>query len=1154
MLSIQIRSAVISLIYRKSLRLSNSARKQFTVGEVTNFMSIDAQRIVDTFPYVNQIWTAPFTIGLAICFLYQEVGVGAFAALGVLVLLLPVNLWSSRMTQRLQDEQLVNKDLRIKLLNEVLAGIKALKLYAWELPFMKRVSSIRDKEVKLLKVNAKLWALLNLTFTCSSFMTLACFAVYQAIDPSTNILTADRIFVSVSLFNIMRLPLIMFPWAIMETVKLFVSLRRINGFLNAEEIDTDAICKEMSHPENAIEFEDASFSWEKEKKPILTSINLEIPRGSLIAVVGVVGSGKSSLVSAVLGEMDRAGGRLSRRGHTAYVPQQAWIQNMTLRDNVLFDKEWAPVKYQQVLSACALESDLATLTSGDLTEIGENGINLSGGQKQRVSLARAVYSDADVYLLDDPLSAVDAHVGKHIFDQVISNETGLLRDRTRVLVTHNVSFLDKIDKIVVMKDGRIAEMGTYQELKEGKDAFAEFIATYANEKDVEEEVKVNYLRSLSAPISNSKPLKALQRSQSSDGYSMEDEESKLFADRDKLKTLVIDKDDPRQENNSSSDMSNNNNDVAGMLIQEEEAMVGKVSWSVYITYAECMGYVVAVICILLDVLGHGVHAAGNYWLSMWADKNEADLKHADENTALYLSVYAATGTLEAVVDFCRELWLFLGCARASKVLHERLLRRVFHSPMSFFDTNPIGRIINRFSGDIETVDQTIPSELSDFFWCMCDVLAMLVVVISSTPMFASIIGPLFLVYFSIQKFYIATSRQLKRLQSISKSPIFAHFSESVQGAVSIRAYVNEDRFVAESEGRVATNVRSYYLSLSSNRWLGTRMETLGNCIILFAALFSVLARNKLTAGVAGLSITYALQVTDTLNWMIRMACELETNSVAVERILEYSRTVQEAEWTSPETDSKVSSSWPEKGEVTFEDYQTRYRPGLDLVLKGINMDIQGNEKIGLCGRTGAGKSSLTLALFRIIEAAGGRILIDGVDIASLGLHQLRSRLTIIPQDPVLFTGSLRFNLDPTGENNDDAMWKVLEHAYLRDYVTSLPGGLDHEVSEGGHNFSFGQRQLICLARALLRKTKILVLDEATAAVDLETDDIIQATIRREFSDCTILTIAHRLNTIMDSDRIAVFKKGKLEEIDPPDVLIQDPSSAFAEMARNAGLL
>ncbi|XP_055592513.1 multidrug resistance-associated protein 1-like isoform X3 [Uranotaenia lowii] len=485
-------------------------------------------------------------------------------------------------------------------------------------------------------------------------------------------------------------------------------------------------------------------------------------------------------------------------------------------------------------------------------------------------------------------------------------------------------------------------------------------------------------------------------------------------------------------------------------------------------------------------------------------------------------------------------------------MHEALLKNVFRLPLEFFDITPLGRILSRFSKDVDVVDAHLPYRLSGVLYMVCEVVATLVVISISTPIFAAVILPIGILYWAVQRFYVATSRQLKRLESVSRSPIYSHFGESIQGAQTIRAYNLQERFIMESESRVDFNQVCYFPSIIANRWLAVRLEMVGNLIILFAALFAVLGRETMNAGLVGLSVSYALQITQTLNWLVRMTSDVETNIVAVERIKEYGETKQEAAWEV--ANSTLPRDWPEHGRVEFQDFQVRYREGLDLVLKGISFTVDGGQKVGIVGRTGAGKSSLTLALFRIIESAGGKIVIDGQDISQLGLHALRSRLTIIPQDPVLFSGTLRINLDPFNVHSDDDIWKALEHAHLKVFVKGLAAGINHEVTEGGENLSVGQRQLICLARALLRKTKVLILDEATAAVDLETDDLIQRTIRTEFKDCTVLTIAHRLNTIMDSDKVIVLDKGQITEYAAPNELLQDKQSAFYSMAKDAGLV
>ena len=905
-------------------------------------------------------------------------------------------------------------------------------------------------------------------------------------------------------FNLIRIPLTLFPMTLSQTITIYVSLKRIAKFLNAEELDPTCVSHSTKEKENAIEMESASFSWDQTNEEAnLKGINCTIAQGSLVAIVGTVGSGKSSILAAILGEMEKIQGTVATQGSIAYVAQQAWIQNMSVKDNILFAQEYDKDKYDGVIDACALKSDLSILVNGDATEIGENGINLSGGQKQRVNLARAVYSSADIFLLDDPLSAVDAHVSKHIFEKVIG-KSGLLQGKTRVWVTNNLSYLSQVDQIIVIDQGIILEQGTYKDLVMNQSHLSTLIQVKEiNDETSEEKVAVP------------------------------------------LKTNVTNVDEPKVITTTAE----------AKLVKEESSETGRVKSSTYLAYLKSMGYSFSIIFVTLVAVQQSLHLGGNIWLSQWSDANNSKKEEETNSAEYFLQGYIYIGVAEMIIKLLNDLTFYFRCARASKTVHKNLLYNVMKSPMNFFDTNPMGRILNRFTSDLDTMDQKIPQELLDFTWCLIECLVIILLICTTTPLFVAVVIPLLALYFCIQNVYIASSRQIKRLYSVSKSPIFAHFSETTNGAQTIRAYGQEARFIQESQNRMATNVKSVYPNLMSNRWLGVRLENIGNLFIFFAALFAVLARDRLTPGQAGLSITSSMQIIAALVWVVRQACMLETDSVAIERIMEYTNNEQEAPWQL-ETDETLrkSSKWPVKGSIKFHDYQTRYRPGLDLVLKGIDMEIDGQEKIGICGRTGAGKSSLTMALFRIVEATQGKISIDGQDISLLGLQTLRSRLTIIPQDPVLFTGDLRFNLDPVGEHSDSALWKSLELAHLKNHVsTNLASGLDSQVTEGGGNFSVGQRQLICLARALLRKTQILVLDEATAAIDQETDDLIQATLKKEFAHCTVLTIAHRLNTILDSDRIAVFEKGLLKEFDTPSNLLQREDSSFKAMVNDSNL-
>ncbi|XP_042313753.1 ATP-binding cassette sub-family C member 2 isoform X2 [Sceloporus undulatus] len=1127
-LGMSVRTALMAAIYKKALTVSNAYRKESTVGETVNLMSADAQRFMDFTNFVHQLWSSPVQIVLSLVFLWEELGPSVLAGLGVMVLLIPINA------------VLVSKARTIQI----------LKLFAWEPSFQKRVEKIRGHEMKGLLHFFYLQSVAIFVFTCAPFLvSVVTFAVYVMIDEN-NVLDAQKAFTSISLFNVLRFPLALLPMVLSALVQVNVSTRRLERYLGSEDLNTSAIWHETS-PGHAVYFSEASFAWEQNANATIRDITLEIPHGHLLAIVGSVGSGKSSLVSAMLGEMENIKGHINIQGSVAYVPQQAWIQNATLKDNILFGSSLDEARYQQVIEACALLPDLQLLPGGDLTEIGEKGINLSGGQKQRVSLARAVYNNADIYVLDDPLSAVDSHVGRHIFDKVLGPD-GLLRDKTRILVTHSLSFLAQVDDIVMLVDGAVSEKGSYSTLLANGGEFAQLLNTYGRQQEdkPEEEATVGMNEELELdgdhePGAEEVPADVVTMTQKSEASVHQKNFSRSLSTQSN-KSLKKTLQEKVKEKESVTEKKGQK------LIDKEAVETGKVKFIMYMRYLRAVGCSLTTWIFIAYVAQAAANVGSSLWLSEWT--NDAvkyqNMTYPTAERDMRIGVYGALGTGQALFLLAASILAAHGAVRASRVLHKHLLNNILHVPMSFFDTTPTGRIINRFAKDIFTIDETIPMSFRSWLNCCLGIVSTLVIICIATPYFAIIMLPLGLIYYFVQQFYVSTSRQLRRLDSVTRSPIYSHFSETVSGLSVIRAYGHQERFLQHNEKIVDINQKSVYSWIVSNRWLAVRLEFVGNLVIFFAALLAVFAKDSLDSGIVGLSISSALNVTQTLNWLVRMTSELETNIVAVERVHEYTEVANEAAW---ETSQRPPSDWPNKGEIRFVDYQVRYRPELELVLDGINCDIKGTEKVGVVGRTGAGKSSLTNCLFRILEAARGKILIDGLDIATIGLHDLRQKLTIIPQDPVLFSGSLRMNLDPFNQHSDEEVWHALELAHLKSFVCSLPERLSYPVSEAGENLSVGQRQLVCLARALLHKSKILILDEATAAVDMETDHLIQETIRSEFADCTVITIAHRLHTIMDSNRVMVLQAGKIVEFDSPEELLQQQGT-FEGMARDAGIV
>uniref|UniRef100_A0A8B9G564 Canalicular multispecific organic anion transporter 1 n=1 Tax=Amazona collaria TaxID=241587 RepID=A0A8B9G564_9PSIT len=1064
-LGTQVRASLIAAIYKKSLTMSSATRKESTVGETVNLMSADAQRFMDMANFIHQLWSSPLQIILSIVFLWGELGPSVLAGLAVMVLLIPINWFLVAKSRTIQVRNMKNKDERMKIMSEILNGIKILKLFAWEPSFEKRVNEIRAHELKNLLNFSYLQSVSVFVFTCAPFLvSLASFAVYVLVDEN-NILDAQKAFTAISLFNVLRFPMAMLPLVLSSLVQTNVSTVRLERYLAGEDLDTSAI----------------------HHSPIEGRLLPEAAWDGACGQRQAAGGGCAQ--ADVMRQLFLS---LSFQGSLAYVPQQAWIQNATLKDNILFGSELDEARYQQVIKACALLPDLELLPAGDQTEIGEKGINLSGGQKQRVSLARAVYSNADIYVLDDPLSAVDAHVGKYLFEHVLGPK-GLLQNKTRILVTHSISFLPLVDNIVVMGAGAVSEQGSYGTLLANRGAFAQFLNSYGN--------------------------------------------------------IALAGDEEQGDEDIEPSVEEGPDDVVSMALKRESSIHRRVKLSMYLRYLRAVGLWYSFWVAMGYVAQYVAYVGTNLWLSAWTDDAERYLNetYPVEQRDLRIGVFGALGVSQALFLLFSTILSAYGAVRASRVMHQQLLGNILRAPMSFYDTTPMGRIVNRFAKDIFTIDETIPMSFRSWLSCLMGIISTLLMITLATPFFALIIIPLGIFYYF--RFYISTSRQLRRVDSVTRSPIYSHFGETVSGLSVIRAYGHQARFLQQNEITMDINQKAVYSWIISNRWLAIRLEFVGSLVVFFSALLAVISKGTLEGGIVGLSVSSALNVTQTLNWLVRTSSELETNIVAVERVHEYTKVKNEAPWV---TDKRPPRGWPSKGEIRFVDYKVRYRPELELVLQGITCNIGSTEKVGVVGRTGAGKSSLTNCLFRLLEAAGGKILIDEVDIATIGLHDLRKNLTIIPQDPVLFTGTLRMNLDPFDQYTDEEVWKALELAHLKMYVQDLPGRLLYVVSEGGENLSVGQRQLVCLARALLRKAKILILDEATAAVDLETDHLIQTTIRSEFADCTVLTIAHRLHTIMDSNRVMVLQAGRIVEFDSPEELL-GKAGVFSMMAKDAGI-
>ncbi|KAI9225148.1 P-loop containing nucleoside triphosphate hydrolase protein [Blastocladiella britannica] len=1114
----RIRSALSSAIYHKALRLSLNAKGTHSTGQLTTYMSVDVQKLLDLCTYLHIVWSGPFQIALALIFLWAQLGPAVLSGLAVMIIMVPVNAKFAKKQQALQKDQMRCKDNRLRLMDEFLSGIKVVKLYAWELFFLTKIDNVRQRELRNLKKYGWLAAATGFTWSCTPFVvSFASFATYTILMGHQ--LTPSKAFVSLSLFNLLQFPLAMFPSVISSCVESSVSIKRINEFLKLEEIHNSYL-RRIPRPSVSSTLKSiavrvkGSFAWRAagDMPTTLSNLDLTFMNRELTIVLGKVGAGKSSLISAILGELEvtTPASFVELAGRVAYVSDESWILNDTIRNNVLFgnamDEEW----YSRVIHATCLDVDLGTLPDGDMCLVGEKGVSLSGGQKKRLSIARAVYSRRDVYLLDDPLSALDAHVGRAVFNQCFGAE-GLLRDKCRILVTHQVHFAPKADLIVYIKEGRVSESGNF--------AHMQFL-----NGDV-----ITMLNALTVP-----------------GASSDNEDD----DEDEDPTLVraAAKGGPSSSKGkalpaaaagaaSSSAMNKSPTAGGGQMLAESMA-TGSVRWGIYKLYLKACTWRGVALFTIASIAAQALSMSTNIWLQ-YSVANQVD-------SATFLSVYGSIGIGFAIASVFTVLaaWIICGIS-AANTLHTSMLARVAALPMSFFDRQPVGRILNRFSKDVNVVDEILPRSFMQMMRTFLNVASVIVLISAYTPSFLLIICPLMVIYYFVQRYYLSTSRELKRLESVSRSPIFSHFSETLDGIQVIRAYQQERRFAVECQRRIDYNLRAQYLSVSANRWLAVRLEFLGAIVVFSTAFLMVLS--KAESSIIGLTMSYALVTTGALNWMVRQYCEIETNIVSVERIHEYCELETEAPSLLA---SRPSPIWPNRGEITFDGYSTRYREGLNLVLKNMSITIKPREKVGIVGRTGSGKSSTLLSIFRIIEAAEGQILIDGVDISQVGLFDLRSRLTIIPQDPVLFSGTVRQNLDPFQQHDDAALWEALDSVQLHQHVSQLPEKLSHLITHGT-TFSMGQRQLLALARALLRRSTILFLDEATAQIDVETDRVIQQTIKTEFAHCTIVTIAHRINTVYDSDRILVLDSGTVKEFDTPAALMERPDSIFRALVEES---
>ncbi|KAJ1067345.1 hypothetical protein K5549_010463 [Capra hircus] len=1117
-LQMRLRTAVTGLVCRKVLALSSSSRKSSAVGDVVNLVSVDVQRLTESVTYLNGLWLPLIWIVVCFVYLWQLLGPSALTAIAVFVSLLPLNFFITKKRNHHQEEQMRQKDCRARLTSCILRNVRTVKYHGWEGAFLDRVLHIRAQELGALKTSSLLFSVSLVSFQVSTFLVaLVVFAVHTLVAEE-NAMDAEKAFVTLTVLNILNKAQAFLPFSIHSVVQARVSFDRLAAFLSLEETDPGAVDWSPSRcaaGEDCISIQEGTFTWSQESAPCLHRINLTVPQGCLLAVVGPVGAGKSSLLSALLGELSKVEGSVSIKGPVAYVPQEAWVQNTSVVDNVCFGQELDAPWLETVLEACALWPDVDGFPAGVHTRTGEQGMNLSGGQKQRLSLARAVYRKAAVYLLDDPLAALDAHVGQHIFNRVIGPD-GLLQGTTRILVTHALHVLPQADWIVVLEDGAIAEMGSFQELLHRKGALVGLLHGARQPGDggegdpkhiqrphglvvAKEEgdgaARVQQRgpgRSRKRPTTcsrecskqNARPVPKTPEALLQVGGLRADQRGEFAVvlstgkarkprPKHRFVKLVPEKDSAASE--AQTGLPLDDPEGPGQPKGKDRTQYGRVKATVYLTYLRAVGTPLCLYALFLFLCQQVASFCRGYWLSLWADDPTVDGQQT--HTALRGWVFGLLGCLQ---DKLRSLLMYA------------------------FGLLEVGLVV--------TV---------------------------ATPLAVVAILPLLLLYAGFQSLYVASSCQLRRLESARYSYVCSHVAETFQGGPVVRAFRVQGPFVAQNDAHMDETQRVCFPRLVADRWLAANLELVGNGLVFAAAMCAVLSKAHLSPGLVGFSVSAALQVTQTLQWAVRSWTDLESSIVSVERLKDYAQTPKE-----------VTGG---RGQIEFRDFGLRYRPELPLAVRGVSFRINAGEKVGIVGRTGAGKSSLAGGLLRLVEAAEGGIWIDGVPIAQVGLHTLRSRVTIIPQDPTLFPGSLRMNLDMLHEHTDEAIWEVLETVQLRATVASLPGQLHYECTDQGDNLSVGQKQLLCLARALLRKTQILILDEATAAVDPGTERQMQAALGSWLAQCTVLLIAHRLHSVLDCARVLVMDEGQVAESGSPAQLLAQ-KGLFYRLAQESGLV
>ncbi|GAB6023497.1 hypothetical protein CHUAL_008275 [Chamberlinius hualienensis] len=1113
----RLRTGCCSLIFRKALRLSRALMADASAGKFFNIVSGDVSRFDQLTVFQFSVWIDPISIVLVLGILYPLFGVAVLPGIGSICLIAIMQVIQGKVFKKLRFRKSMATDERLKITNGLLSDIKVVKMYSWETPFIKLINKIRKEELKVIAMSLAVRTLNMVVYVTGAKFPLFLSVLTVVLLGDT--VTTEMLFVSYAMYGILKMnAMYVFPNGVQRVAESLVSMKRLQAIMLLEEKSDDKriqLLQNIDADKISIMVNGLTAGWKKESVGFhITGLNLSLASSSLCFVTGPVGSGKSSLLMALMGENVIKSGQVTIKGKLAYVSQESWLFPATIKNNILFSLPYDEQRYQQVLEACALTDDIRGFPEGDQSLVGDRGVTLSGGQKARIHLARAVYHNADVYLMDDCLSAVDARVGNHLFRNCVN---GMLGNRLKILVTHQLHYMTPESYVVVLKDGNVLKQGVYSELCQ------------AEKKDSDKKVDILSQTTFCLDAMDLENLHAPEKPEADEKKSKQDYE----------------------------EISSKTASLAAYLMYFKSAH----NWFSLTLF------------ILVNVSFQVIECLFEIWLAVWMNAqtqaedefrmhNETHFYYNSSNFNIYLGDHDVTTPWDAfkvftwatiaivVMSLIRTTMFFSFCFKASCVLHSRLLTAVLKSRMNFFTVNPVGRIMNRFSKDMDAIDDILPNALYDEIVEFTSTIGVICVIIYIDPWLSIPSAALIAVIGIFGVTFIRSSAIIKRCEALKRSPIFVLMSNSIQGQVTIRAHKAEANLSEQFDQFQDDHSAAWFLFLSLTRWFSTWIETAFFFYIGIAIFRTVGSKGDFTGSDIGLIITLISRIPACTQWAIRQGAEAETQMTSVERVQEYSELPSEDGYDR-ELPLSLPTNWPSQGSITFNNVSLSYSSSAPPVLKHLSFSIKAGEKIGIVGRTGAGKSSIITALFRLSDIEGD-ITIDGVSTSSVSLSALRRGFSIIPQDPVLFVGTIRYNLDPFEEQNDEALWNALDEVRMRESVMNLDKGLDSMVAEGGSNISVGQRQLLCLARAILRNSRIILLDEATSNIDKKSDEIVQTVLRKRFHDCTILIIAHRLDTIIDVDRVMVLHEGRLLEFDEPFHLLQNEESSFSKLVSQTG--